>query len=242
MPRANRYIQPGCLYHLTHRCHDRKFLFRFVITRNEYRNRLRNALREFRVSMLAYCITSNHTHLLVEAADPGGISVMMQKLEGQFAEWYNWRKHRSGAFWGDRYHCTLVDGAEHALNCMKYIDLNMFRAGVVKHPREWRWCGYDELSGKRKRYRLVNREAVLKWQGHMRWDRFVEDYKASINLSIDRQEIGRKAIWTECLAVGSAEFTQRINQQIKNRIRLEREKTDDGVWTVKESIIPYVPI
>ena len=52
MPRANRYIQPGCLYHLTHRCHDRRFLFRFARDRNEYRKRLRASLKQSPVSLL----------------------------------------------------------------------------------------------------------------------------------------------------------------------------------------------
>jgi putative transposase len=131
MPRANRYIQPGCLYHLTHRCHDRKFLLRFAVVRSEYRKRLHATLRDFRLSLLAYAVTSNHTHLLAEAPTPTASSQMMQKLEGEFAEWYNLRQSRSGAFWGDRYHCTLVDGGSHAWNCMKYIDLNTVRTGVV---------------------------------------------------------------------------------------------------------------
>ena len=83
MPRANRYIQPACLYHLTHRCHDRRFLFRFARDRSEYRKRLRASLKQSPVSLLAYCVTSNHTHLLVEAGAPAGISSMMQRLEGR---------------------------------------------------------------------------------------------------------------------------------------------------------------
>lgn len=69
MPRANRIIMPGCLYHLTHRCHDRRFLFRFGLGRTKYRNRLRQAASDFSVRLLAYCITSDHTHLLVEAGE-----------------------------------------------------------------------------------------------------------------------------------------------------------------------------
>ena len=68
MPRANRYIQPGCLYHLTHRCHDRRFLLRFARDWNEYQKRLRQAVNKSPVSLLNYCITSNHTRLLVETS------------------------------------------------------------------------------------------------------------------------------------------------------------------------------
>jgi putative transposase len=47
MPRANRFILPGYLYHVTHRCHDRKFLFDAAVDRTEYRSRLGEALKRF---------------------------------------------------------------------------------------------------------------------------------------------------------------------------------------------------
>ena len=239
MPRASRYFQPGCLCHLTHRCHDRRFLFRFGVVRTEYRKRLRRALKEYNVSLLAYCITSNHTHLLAEAPNENAISRMMQKLEGEFAEWYNLRKHRSGAFWSDRYHCTLVDTGSYAWNCMKYIDLNMVRARVVSHPSEWRWCGYDELVGLRQRYRLLDLDSVLRWQGGMDHKAFIQDYRRAVEDSTRNRELDRQALWTESIAVGSKEFTERISEGVRNRVRLERKEITEGVWSVREAPVPY---
>ena len=234
MPRANRYIQPGSLYHLTHRCHDRKFLFRYAVTRSEYQKRLRAALKRHRVPLLNYCITCNHTHLLVEAPDTKAISALMQQLEGEFAEWYNLRKSRSGAFWSDRYHCTMVDAGEYAWNCLLYVDLNMVRAGVVTHPREWRWCGYSELVGLRQRYRLIDREAVLRWQGGATWQEFARDYEQAMEAAVVEGGSLRNPIWTESIAVGSPGFTKRVLEGIRNRVRLQYEEVEPGVWTVRE--------
>jgi len=86
MPRANRYFLAGCLYHLTHRCHDRKFGFRFGVVRTEYCRRLRQALKLYGVSLLAYCITSNHPHLLAQTPHERAVNRMMQKLEGDFPD------------------------------------------------------------------------------------------------------------------------------------------------------------
>ena len=239
MPRANRYIQPGCLYHLTHRCHDRRFLFRFARDRNEYRKRLRASLKQSPVSLLAYCITSNHSHLLVEAGAPAGISRMMQRLEGEFAEWYNWRKRRSGAFWEDRFHCTMIEGNPHLWKCMVYIDLNMVRAGVVPHPEEWRWCGFDELIGRRRRYRLLDLDCVLKWNDGMSWREFAEVYELAIEEVLDQRGLQRNPIWTESIAVGSKAFISTVSKQLWNRTRLVESEVDAGVWTVREPSVPY---
>jgi putative transposase len=142
MPRSNRYILPGYIYHLTHRCHDRKFLLKCRLDRVEYCARLRDAVRKHRISLLDYCVTSNHVHMAAMCKQIGDLSRFMQQLEGEFADYYNARKHRTGAFWGERFFSTMIDGGDHLWNCLRYIDLNMVRAGVVLDPMDWRWCGY----------------------------------------------------------------------------------------------------
>ena len=156
VPRANRYILPDHIYHVTHRCHDHQFLLRFARDRNEYRARFRQSSIAHDIAVLTYCITSNHMHMLVGACAKIQLSGMMQQLEGECARFFNRRKKRTGAFWEGRYHCTMVENDEYLWNCMVYIDLNMVRAGVVSHPREWSWCGYQEIGLLRTRYRILH--------------------------------------------------------------------------------------
>lgn len=137
MPRANRYWVNGAAYHLTHRCHNREFLFQRVEDRDAYRSLLRRHVLESPVSLLSYTITSNHVHLLVAAEAHEEVASLMQRVQGQFAETYNRTHRRQGAFWSDRYHATQIDSGSHLWACLVYIDLNMVRAGVVPHPRDW---------------------------------------------------------------------------------------------------------
>lgn len=239
MPRANRYILPGHTYHVTHRCHDRKFLLKFAIHRTEYRRRLRLALKEYELSLLAYCLTSNHTHLLIHSGTTEALSSMMQRLEGEFAEYYNRRKQRSGAFWNGRYHATMIDSDDHLWNCMKYIDLNMVRAGVVSHPDEWAWCGYDELVGTRKRYRLLDMDRVLLGAGGWLAKDFTRNYRAVVAQDIERGRLMREPIWTESIAVGSEAYVSRVAADIHTRQKLEQYKGSGGRWALRESAEPY---
>ena len=119
MPRATRYILEGHTYHVTHRCHDRKFLFQFALDRTAYQKMLRERLAKYPVSLLTYCITSNHVHLLLRVREGStqSLSRFMQSLQGDFAQYYNKRKGRNGAFWSDRYHTVMIDGGEHLLRC-----------------------------------------------------------------------------------------------------------------------------
>jgi len=238
MPRANRYLLAGYTYHLTHRCHDRSFLFRFARDRTEYRRRLRSAVDAFEISLLTYCITSNHTHLLVRAEDPATISRFMQKLEGEFAEAYNIRKRRSGAFWDGRYTCTMVDEGAYFWNCLKYIDLNMVRAGVVSHPSEWDWCGYRELVGDRQRYRLLDQPEVLLWCGSGTIDNFRENYRQVIAESLAGRQLAREPWWTESIAVGRETFIKEIQSCTSNRVEFTIEETHTGQWSLREAREP----
>jgi len=239
MPRANRYILPGCSYHVTHRCHNRSFLLRFAMDRNEYRERLRQAKKEFNVSLLGYCITSNHTHLLVNAETTEALSDMMQKLEGEFAEYYNHRKKRSGAFWDGRYNCTMIDSGQYLWNCMKYVDLNMIRAGAVAHPADWRWCGYHELIGKRQRYKLLNFDRVLELHDGADKEEFRANYEQVIGEAVESRELSRESMWTESIAVGSELFVKSVEKSTRNRVRVELYSGPAGEWAVREAKAAY---
>ena len=73
-------------------------------------------------------------------ADDGDRNVIprsIQLLAGRTGQEYNQRKKRKGAFWQDRYHATAVQTDAHLIKCIIYIDLNMVRAGVAKHPQQW---------------------------------------------------------------------------------------------------------
>jgi putative transposase len=93
-----------------------------------------STVREFPVTVFADCITSNHTHVLASSDSAEAISQWMQRVEGEFAQSYNRRKRRRGAFWSDRYHGTMIEGGLHLWTGMVYIELNMVRARTKSDP------------------------------------------------------------------------------------------------------------
>ena len=239
MPRANRYIQPGYVYHLTHRCHNREFLLRYRLDRIEYCARLRAAVRKYRIALFDFCVTCNHVHLLGMCDRLRNLSRFMQQLEGEFAEYYNLRKHRSGSFWGERFHCTMIDGGDHLWNCLRYIDPNMVRAGVVCHPSEWAWCGYQELVGKRERFRLVAIDRLVDLLGLSDRKSLAEIHRQRIVEAIRDGRLIREGIWTESIAVGSEAFVREIASRNKIRKKLKIARTGDGSWYVRENQTGY---
>ena len=242
MPRANRYILPGYTYHLTHRCHDRKFLLRCRTDRIEYWHRLRKNVRKHRISLFDFCITSNHVHLLGTCRREGDISRFMQQLEGEFADFYNKRKTRTGSYWGERFHCTMIENNEHLWNCLRYIDLNMVRARVVAHPDSWPWCGYRELVGERERYHLLDIGRLVELLGVEDRESLAEFHRQRIDEAIKNQQLNREPVWTESIAVGSKEFLNGIVSRNRRKKKFYISTTDDGTSYIKEDLSKFVYI
>ncbi|MCC6450314.1 MAG: transposase [Candidatus Aureabacteria bacterium] len=242
MPRASRYILPGHLYHITHRCHNRSFLLKFSVDRNYYRACLREAAHRYKVSILGYCITRNHIHLIVCCLRPHSISRFMQFVEGRSAQQYNTRKKRKGAFWEDRYFCTMIQNGRYLWNCLRYIDLNMMRAGVVLHPSEWVWCGYSEFMGLRVRYRILDIPTLLVMLGFSDVENARKFYREDIALHSAAGDMKRRPVWTESLAVGDRAFVAAMKKRIpRMRTYSTKDETFAGadIWSIKEKKRPY---
>ena len=240
MARANRYLLPGQISHLTHRCHNRAFLLRFARDRDAYRFWLREALRRFPVTLLGYCVTSNHVHLIVQGATAEAVSEMMGLLEGRVAQQYNRRKGREGAFWSDRFHATMIDTGEHFWNCLSYVDLNMVRTGAVADPRQWRCCGYAELIGTGSAKPLVNWDRVADLLGRESVGQLRTHWKAQIRCCLEVRRLQREGFWTESVAVGRREYVEWVISQVRGRAHWQIAEQSNGVdgskmWSVRET-------
>ena len=228
MPRANRYILPSQLYHVTHRCHNRSFLLKFAKDRNDYRRLAIEMSKSFDVSVLNYCFTSNHIHMLLEVEEKEAVSRFMQDLAGTFALHYNRRKKRSGGYWEGRYHATMIGSGPYLWSCLQYIDLNMVRAGVVKRPEEWLWTGWQEIMGLRKRYCLVDQNRLLAWTGHTDIEQLREHYKHDLMNRIHHRILQRESQWTDAVAVGTEAFIKSVTDKLPDRRRWQIEATTIG--------------
>ena len=191
---------------MTHRCHNRAFLLKFARDREAYRAKMREYLAEFDISLLDYCVTSNHVHLLIDAEDRLEVSGFMRKVAGEFARAYNRRKARRNAFWGDTFHATLVDSGDYLWRCLRYVELNMVRCGVVTHPSLWEWVGYHEIMGTRRRYRLLDLERLCWRLGTDCLEEVRKILRATLEETLAKDQRKREPCWTESVAVGTRAY------------------------------------
>jgi putative transposase len=207
---------------------------KFARDRDGYRRRLREAVMAVDLSLLTYNITRNHVHLVAYADDCNQVAVLMQQAAGECARDYNRRKQRRGAFWEGRYHATMVDCGEYLWECLNYVELNMVRCGVTRHPRDWAWSGYEELMGLRRRNRLLDIEKLLWLLRAKEVEEFRKHLEASLQERIARGQMKREAKWTESIAVGSQSFVERMDDSVRNRQQVE-VIAEDGAWVLRES-------
>ena len=229
----------GYTYHLTHRCQERAFLLNNRRERGVYRQWLREAVSRHRVPVYGYCITRNHVHVVAHASDKEAVSHLMHLASGSFAKWYNVRGDRAGSVWEHPYHCTVIQNGQHLLNCLRYVDLNMVRAGVVAHPRDWPACGYDELTGQRKRYRILDIPHLVERIGMSSVEQFHAWYARSVDERLASEHLKREGHWTESLAVGTEAFAQRIRGEYRHRMQFSVNRASDGAWHVREEGVSY---
>jgi putative transposase len=82
------------------------------------------------------------------------LSCFVGEIKQRLSQWYNREHLRIGPLWEDRFKSVLVQGESGVLATVAaYIDLNAVRAGIVKDPRDWRWCGYSEAVAAQSRSR-----------------------------------------------------------------------------------------
>ncbi len=239
MARANRHIIPGQVWHLTHRCHDQKWLLKFAKDRRRWLYWLYEARKRYGLLVLNYVITSNHIHLLVKDQGNGEIGRSMQLIAGRTAQEYNKRKSRCGAFWEDRYHATAIQTADHLHRCITYIDLNMVRAGAVEHPKHWVHSGYAELQTLAHRYKRVDYVTLMELLGMKTIEQMRLARERCVTDEMTYGQMIRQPEWTDSVAVGSEAYIKSIQPLVKYRNPSRKMKQVDKGFILRDERQTY---
>jgi putative transposase len=142
MARLPRFVIPGQPQHVIVRGNNRSDIFRTDADYQFYLEKLHLACEKHECKIHAYVLMTNHVHLLITPQTEDGLSKLMQMLGRYYVQYYNYTYQRTGTLWEGRYKSTLIDSEAYLLTCMRYIELNPVRAGMVAHPSEYPWSSY----------------------------------------------------------------------------------------------------
>jgi len=142
MPRAARSVLINCPLHVVQRGINRGPCF---FAEGDYATYLRYLAifsARFGCSVHAYCLMTNHVHLLLTPHTASACALLMKNLGQCYVQGVNHRLCRTGTLWEGRFHSCLVSSESYVLACYRYIELNPVRAGMVAAPDQYRWSSY----------------------------------------------------------------------------------------------------
>lgn len=218
MSRKPRFALPGVPQHVIQRGNNREPCFYASGDYHRYRENLREAAEENDAHIHAYVLMTNHVHLLVTPGHPYSISHMMQDLGRKFVRYINRTYRRTGSLWEGRFKASLVDSEAYLFTCMRYVELNPVRAGMVPHPGDYRWSSYAANANGRSDF-LLTSHPLYHALGNTEAQR-QHAYRELFSLQLGASEIDdvREALNQE-LVLGRPDFKDKIEAMIKRQTR-----------------------
>ena len=116
----------------------------------------------------------------------------------------------------------------------------MVRAGVVKHPSEWPYSGYNEIQQPKRKKILINYEKLIKLLGFDTYEQVKKVHKQWVESCLSDGDNFRDGKWTESIAVGSEPFIQNV-KVLMGGMALGRKVLETGEsFQLKEDQYPYI--
>lgn len=143
MARRRRFCPVDFPVHVIQRGNNRRTMFASDADLAAYAHWLEDGALRFQVDVHGWVFMTNHVHLLVTPRMESGVSRLMQSLGRRYVAHFNYSYARSGTLFEGRFRSCLVQEDRYFLNCLRYIELNPVRAGMVRDPGDYRWSSYQ---------------------------------------------------------------------------------------------------
>lgn len=196
--RKNREWYPGAVYHLMERGIRRQIIVEDITDYQVFLEIMKQALKKNRCKLHAYCIMTNHFHLLLETQEIE-IGKFMKYLANNYAIYFNRKYGYRGHLFEGRYKSCLVKEDAYFLQTSRYIHLNPVKAGMVRGAEEYRWSSYRTMIGMKDDQITEVDRTWNYFQDHpaIRYREFVENagYKYQMHDKNIQKEMGEDDLW-----------------------------------------------
>ncbi len=225
MARFPRIILADQPHHVIQRGNNRQAIFLENQDYEFYLEKLKICADENNCNIHAYVQMTNHVHLLISPKCSASLSNTMKTLGCYYVRYFNDKYRRTGTLLEGRYKASLIDSEQYLFICMRYIELNPVRAGMVEHPSQYRWSSYHHnalgkfdilIQAHEKYYALSNNKEVR--QKHYS-ELFTHYIQQEVLLEL------QTAVNT-CRVFGNDQFKQAVSSKLKRVIKPENHGGD----------------
>lgn len=137
---------------------------------------LRHVKKKYPYVLHAYCLMTNHYHLLLQTKEEE-IWKIMQLIGESYVRYYNTKYGKDGPLFRGRYHAVIIENDTYFLQTSRYITLNPVKAGMVTGAEHYKWSSYQTILGMSDD-KLTETEKTLAYfkdRERIRYQEFVED-------------------------------------------------------------------
>jgi len=214
MARQARIVIPGAEHHVTQRGNYAQDVFFTDADRRAYLGFLRQSAREHGLAVSAYCLMTNHVHLVVTPSREDSLAKALGRTHLIYAQYIHGLHGRLGHLWQSRFYSCPMDDA-HAHNATAYVELNPVRAGMVPAPWDFPWSSAAAHCG-----RAPDSSGLLDlnaWFAKMPPDDWVDTLRA---IARSHEAVDRVRLHTRTgRPLGSDAFVAKVEASLGRRVR-----------------------
>lgn len=215
MARLARIAVINVPYHVTQRGNARQTILSSDAERGVYLELLRKYTQLYDLSLLGYCLMSNHVHLVVVPRKAQSLAAALKQTHGRYASYWNALHKSSGHVWQGRFYSCPMDDA-HLWIALRYTERNPLRAKMVVDAAEWSWSSAAAHCGEAQAPSWLD---TTMWSAHwssQTWRKYLSCGEPEDEIAAIRQSThtGRP--------VGAEAFVDSLEQATHRRLSSER--------------------
>src|SRR3989338_2296378 len=142
MVRPVRIYSPGLIYHVLNRGNNRQIVFAEDDDYRHYLEILTRYKKKLEFKIFAYCLMTNHVHIIMQVSEKASISKIMQTVTVAHTRFYHIKYQTAGHIWQGRFKSPIISDDEYLLTTMRYVEQNPVRASMVKTPQDYQWSSF----------------------------------------------------------------------------------------------------
>lgn len=143
MPIRPRQKSSTGFYHVVVRGINGELIYNQQRERIYFKKIILEHLKKYQVEIFAFCIMSNHAHILIRA-ELQELSMFMARILAEYASYYNYKHNRNGHVFQNRFLSECVETEAYFWNCIRYIHMNPVKANMVKTPLQYKYSSMNE--------------------------------------------------------------------------------------------------